>query len=260
MLSFSALGSTCVGRPVEESRIMTADRFFIRPLYQQLRDELADRIAVGEWKVGQALPSELDLARELGVSAGTLRKSLDLLERDHLIIRRRGKGTFVNDRAGPTELARFTNLRASNGDRILGELSCVEIERRTPTPGEKTLLGLQPEAKVYALRRLRLHLGAPLLVEDVLLSSTLFADVSDAELSSCWLTDMAPRHGVLLGSATEKLMPAVVSAGTAKSLHIPEGSPVLVLERLISTLDGRPAQWRRAECVASGLRYDAKLG
>jgi GntR family transcriptional regulator len=141
---------------------MGADRFFVRPLYLQLRDELADRIATGKWKVGQALPSELDLARELGVSAGTLRKSLDLLERDHLIIRRRGKGTFVNDRAGPAELARFTNLRAGNGDRILGELSCVEIERRAPTPGEKTLLGLQPEANVYALRRLRLHLGAPL--------------------------------------------------------------------------------------------------
>jgi GntR family transcriptional regulator len=239
---------------------MTADRFFVRPLYLQLRDELADRIATGEWKVGQALPGELELARELGVSAGTLRKSLDLLERDNLITRRRGKGTFVNNPAGPAELARFTNLRASNGERVLGELSHVEIEHRAPSPSEKTLLGLPPDANVHALRRLRLHRGAPLLVEDVLLSSTLFSDVSDAELSSCWLTDMAPRHGVLLGSATEKLTPALVSAEASKSLHIPESSIVLVLERLISTLDGRPAQWRRAECVASGLRYEATLG
>src|SRR5262245_7340346 len=109
---------------------MTADRFFVRPLYLQLRDALADRIATGEWKVGAALPNEQELARELDVSAGTLRKGLELLERDRLIIRRRGKGTFVNNPTGPAELARFTNLRASTGERVLGELSSVEIERR----------------------------------------------------------------------------------------------------------------------------------
>ena len=153
---------------------MTADRFFVRPLYQQLRDALADRIATGEWKVGQAVPNELELARDLGVSAGTVRKSLDLLERDHLITRRRGKGTFVNNPAGPAELGRFTNLRASNGVRVLGELSHVEIARRAPSDSEQMLLRLTPDADVCALRRTRVHLGAPLLIEDVLVSNALF--------------------------------------------------------------------------------------
>jgi GntR family transcriptional regulator len=236
---------------------MTADRFFLRPLYQQLRDALADRIATGEWKVGQSLPNELELARELEVSAGTVRKSLDLLERDHLITRRRGKGTFVNDTAGPAELARFTNLGASNGARVLGELSHVEIARRAPSHSEKTLLRLMPDANVCALRRTRVHLGAPLLIEDVLVSNALFSGVSDEEWNSCWLTDIAPRHGVLLGSATEKLTIAAPSAGVAETLHLSEGSTVFILERLITTLDGRPAQWRRAECVSSGLHYEA---
>jgi GntR family transcriptional regulator len=236
---------------------MTADRFFLRPLYQQLRDALADRIATGEWKVGQSLPNELELARELEVSAGTVRKSLDLLERDHLITRRRGKGTFVNNPAGPAELGRFTNLRASNGERVLGELSHVEVARRTPSESEKVLLRLTPDADLCALRRTRSHLGAPLLIEDVLVSNELFSDVSDEEWNSCWLTDIAPRLGVLLGSASEKLTIAAASAGAAETLHLSEGSTVFILERLITTLDGRPAQWRRAECVSSGLHYEA---
>jgi GntR family transcriptional regulator len=236
---------------------MTADRFFVRPLYKQLRDALADRIATGEWKVGQFLPNELELARELEVSAGTVRKSLHLLGCDHLIIRRRGKGTFVNDTAGPAERARYTHLRSSTGDRVLGQLARVEVARRAPTQSEKMLLRLTPDADVCALRRTRLHLGAPLLIEDVVLSNALFSNVSDEEWNSCWLTDIAPRHGVLLGGATEKLTIAAVSAGAAKTLHLSEGSTVFVLERLITTLDGQPAQWRRAECVSSGLHYEA---
>ena len=236
---------------------MVADRFFIRPLYLQLRDALAERIATGEWKVDRALPSEIHLARELNVSPGTLRKSLDLLERDHLIIRRRGRGTYVNNPTAPAELARFTKVRASNGDPVLGELLSVELVRRAASEREKTLLLLPQDADVCALRRLRSYQGNPLLVEHVLLPMALFSDVSDAEWGSCWLTDIAPRHGVLLGNATEKLTPAVASADACQALRIPQGSAVFILERLIKTLDGRPAQWRRAECVSSVLHYEA---
>jgi GntR family transcriptional regulator len=238
---------------------MTAGRFFTRPLYLQLRDVLAERIANGNWTVGDALPNEIDLARELNVSPGTLRKSLDLLERDHLIVRRRGRGTFVNDRTAPAELARFTNLRSSDGHRVLGALSSVEIERRRPSESERTLLQLPPDADICALRRLRLYRGNPLLVEHVLLPDALFSAVSDAEWSSCWLTDIAPRHGILLGSATEKLATAAASADTADTLCIARDSAVFILERLIRTLDGHPAQWRRAECVSAGLHYEATI-
>jgi DNA-binding GntR family transcriptional regulator len=131
------------------------------------------------------------------------------------------------------------------------------VAHRAPSESEKVLLRLTPNADVCALRRTRLHLGAPLLIEDVVVSDALFSDVSDAEWISCWLTDIAPRHGVLLGRATEKLTIAAASAGTAETLHLSEGSTVFILERLITTLDGQPAQWRRAECVSSGLHYEA---
>jgi GntR family transcriptional regulator len=72
-------------------------KFMNRPLYLQLRDALAERIAQGEWRPGSAIPNESDLAREFGVSAGTMRKALDLMEAERLLTRRQGRGTFVND-------------------------------------------------------------------------------------------------------------------------------------------------------------------
>jgi GntR family transcriptional regulator len=70
---------------------MPTSHFSTRPLYLQLRDALAERVAAGEWKPGTAIPNESDLAREFGVSAGTMRKALDLLEDEHLVTRRQGR-------------------------------------------------------------------------------------------------------------------------------------------------------------------------
>ena len=87
-----------------------------RPIYLQLRDALAERIASGEWKPGSAIPNEGDLAREFGVSAGTMRKALSLLEDEHLITRRQGRGTYVNDparRDWPTASATRVGLRGN---------------------------------------------------------------------------------------------------------------------------------------------------
>ncbi len=76
-------------------------RFQVRPLYLQVRDALVERIKDGRWKPGGSLPSEIDLYRDLGVSLGTLRKALGLLEAEKLIVRQPGRGTFVRNLKAP---------------------------------------------------------------------------------------------------------------------------------------------------------------
>ena len=78
---------------------MISDWASRRPLYLQVRDALLERITNGTWKPQMAIPNELELAREMGVSPGTMRKALELLEAEHLVTRRQGRGTFVNDQA-----------------------------------------------------------------------------------------------------------------------------------------------------------------
>src|SRR5262245_39249950 len=96
-----------------------------RAIYQQLRDILAARIATGEWQPGTALPSDADLAREFGVSAGTTRKALKLLEAEHLLTRRQGHGTFVSDQAS-AEL-RYNNVCTLDGERMVGEVRLLKV-------------------------------------------------------------------------------------------------------------------------------------
>ena len=71
--------------------------FSKRALYLQVRDALVQRISSGAWKPGSAIPNESDLAGEMGVSAGTVRRALQTMEADRLITRRQGRGTFVKD-------------------------------------------------------------------------------------------------------------------------------------------------------------------
>jgi DNA-binding transcriptional regulator YhcF (GntR family) len=69
--------------------------FTTTPLYTQVQDRMRERISTGEWKPNMAIPNEGDLAREFGVSSGTMRKALDALEAEGFLSRKQGRGTFV---------------------------------------------------------------------------------------------------------------------------------------------------------------------
>src|SRR3979490_1967836 len=98
--------------------MVSDQKFSMRPLYLQVRDLVLERITSGTWKAGAMLPAEVDLARELGISSGTVRKALDALEAEHVVSRRQGKGTFVNDSTAQALAGRYDNLRSKNGQRI----------------------------------------------------------------------------------------------------------------------------------------------
>ena len=135
--------------------IPSGGRFSNRPLYLQLRDALAERIANGEWKPGSAIPNESDLAREFGVSAGTMRKALDLMEAERLLTRRQGRGTFVNDQTSDELAARFTNLRMPDGSRLCGQVKHVEVTEGRANDAECRRLRLRPDERVYRIHRVR---------------------------------------------------------------------------------------------------------
>src|SRR5581483_8355539 len=134
-------------------RMMSSGRFTNRPLYLQLRDALAGRIANGEWKPNSATPNESDLAREFGVSAGTMRKALDLMEAERLLTRRQGRGTFVNDQTSVELAARFTNVRGADGKRVCGQVKSAEISEGTANDMERVRLRLRADDGVYRVRR-----------------------------------------------------------------------------------------------------------
>ena len=110
---------------------ISASRFSSRPLYLQARDAIAQRIAAGDWKPHTAIPNEADLAREFGVSPGTMRKALDLAEAERLVTRRQGRGTFVTDPTSDDQVERYNSIRGRDGKRTGKEIEVLNLLETT---------------------------------------------------------------------------------------------------------------------------------
>jgi GntR family transcriptional regulator len=235
-------------------------QFASRPLYLQVRDALAERIASGSLAPGSAIPSEGDLAREIGVSAGTVRKALQLMETDRLIVRHQGRGTFVSDPSSGELAARFTRLHDPDGRRALGQIKSVEVARGVAGELERTRLQLSSGTEVYRVRRVRHHNGGAFLVEDAALPVELFPGLAERDRIADPITVLAKEYGLLLGNAEERVSAAVPPAAVAQALRTAPDAPVVVLDRVVFTIDNRrPVEWRLVHSHLPGSYYLAEF-
>jgi GntR family transcriptional regulator len=234
--------------------------FSNKPLYLQVRDALADLISRGTWKPGFQVPSELELAREMGVSSGTLRKALEVMEAQRLVVRRQGRGTFVND-LSPDEVAdRYVNLYEANGERLRGQQTRPADARQCLASGlECSQLGLRAGADIYRIRRVREHRGEIFLLEDVVLPAELFPCLLDGREIAQNIGTLAKQYGILLGRAQERISVCAPPHDIAQVIGAPPSKEMLRLDRIVETLDGRPAEWRIAYCRADAGYYLAEM-
>jgi len=224
-------------------RIVGHGRFSTRPLYLQVRDALASRIAMGEWKPNAAIPNEGDLAREFGVSSGTMRKALDLMEGERLLTRRQGRGTFVNDQASDELAVRYSNIRTTEGERVAEEFNVLSMTQDPANAAECARLRLRPDDKVWRIQRVGLHKGEPFMLEDVALPAVLFPDL-DEQKDQSRIVVLAQQYRILLGKGEERVSLGAASPKVAETLKLKAGAPILVLDRLVYDLGGRPVEWR----------------
>ena len=231
-----------------------------KPLYVQVRDALAERIANRTWAPTSPIPNEQELARELGVSAGTMRKALDLLEAERVVTRRQGRGTFVNDQTSHELAARFSNLRGTSGERILGTVKSLDITEASATELELQRLKLDVGDTVYRIHRTRWHLDQILMVETACVPASLFPGLREKEGQLDDVSNFAREYGILLHHAQERVSPAKASPSVASALGITPNTTVMLLDRIISTFDGhRPVEWRVAYCPMANVRYVAEI-
>jgi GntR family transcriptional regulator len=222
--------------------------FSTRPLYLQVRDLLVGRIVAGEWKPGGTLPNEVDLARDLSVSPGTVRRALEEMENEHLIYRRQGRGTFVADHTSEDLAIRYTNIRTSTGVRISGQVVGSTATKGPATELEQRRLRLRSHAFANRIHRVRYHDKQPFMVEDVSLPEAMFPQLAEQRDIPHRITLLAQQYNLLLGRAEEQVRIGAADTQTAKELQIDESAPVLELDRVVYTLDGKPCEWRLAKC------------
>ena len=233
--------------------------FSRRPLYLQLCDVMADRIATRAWEPGSAIPNEHDLAREFSVSPGTVRKALERLEHMRLITRRQGRGSFVCDLTSGELVDRFATIRGADGGNVVAKAGSVEIERVAANAEECARLCLAQGDPVYRIRRVLLAGDMPFMIEKVSMPAALFPGLNQQDAPAEQVALLARHFGVLLGKGSERIAAGPASREVSESLGVAEGALVVVLDRVILALDGRPIEWRIGWCNLAGKHYHAQI-
>lgn len=232
-----------------------------RPLYVQVQDLLVRRISSGALKPGAALPSEFQIGHELGVSQGTVRKALDGLAIEGLVVRRQGRGTFVVEQTPEEVHFRFFNIFGEDGTRIIPDSQDARVSTSTASKVERDKLHLERDSRVIRIRRLRTYQGQRFIAECIVIPDARFPGLENRSPIPNTLYDLYQANfGVLVVRADDRLTAIAADDRASRQLGVAFGSPLLQIERLAYDIDGSAVEWRVSVCRLAGMRYVAQLG
>ena len=221
------------------------------PLYQQIKGLILQSLQQGEWRPGEAIPSEMDLAARFRVSQGTVRKAIDELAAENLVVRRQGKGTFVATHAEQHVQYRFLKLLPDSGDvREEGpaQRRVLDCRRGRATADVARALALRSGDPVIQARRILAFAGVPTILEDIWLPGHAFKGLTAEDMASYQGPTYAMfelEYGVRMVRAEEKLRAVLPDADQAALLEISPATPLLSVERIAYTYNDVPMELRR---------------
>jgi GntR family transcriptional regulator len=232
------------------------------PLYQQIKGLLTRSLQAGDWKPGEAIPSEMELAARFKVSQGTVRKAIDELATENLLVRRQGKGTFVATHAEINTQYRFLRLMPDEG--VAGGMQRRLLDcRRMRAPAEVArALDLKAGEAAVQVRRLLLSAETPIVFDDIWLPGSLFKGLSAEKLSDYrgpMYGLFESEFGVRMIRAEEKIRAVAAAEEEAGLLGISPGSPLLLVERLSFTYGDKPVELRRGLYQTATHHYRNEL-
>lgn len=233
------------------------------PLYKKVKRRLTEALGAGEWKPDEAIPPEPRLARRFGVSIGTLRKAIDELVGESVLLRQQGRGTFVATHRGEGMRFRFFSIVGHDGHQHYPEVR-LEAFRRARVPGAiAQKLSIPARAPVVQFRNSQWIGGKPVGVDDITVPAALFPGLTLARLRE---RDNTVYHlyehgfGVSVMRIAESLRAVAAPADIAAVLRLPEGAPLLLVRRVAYALDERPVEFRLSWIDTARHEYQRDAG
>ena len=218
------------------------------PLYRQIKSLILQSLEAGEWRPGDMIPSEQDLATRFSVSQGTVRKAIDEMVADNLLMRKQGKGTYVTSHTDPRAFFRFLRLVPIDGE--LSHPMSVPLDCWRARAGSEAarMLAIDVGAEIIIVRRVLRFSGKPTVIDEIYLPGDAFPgltfDVLKASTMSLYSL-FETRFGLRMVRATESIRAVAADRSSAEILKISEGKPLLSIERVTYTYGDRPVEWRR---------------
>lgn len=220
------------------------------PLYQQIKTLILRSLQSGEWRPGEAIPSEIELAARFKVSQGTVRKAVDELAAENLLMRRQGKGTFVATHAEEQVQYRFLRLAPDQPSPLPGSARREFLDCRRLRAPVDVARSLQMKAgdMVVEVRRVLHFSGQPVVLDDIWLPGHMFKGLTADRLSEYrgpMYGLFESEFGVRMIRAEEKLRAVAADETEARLLEVELGTPLLSVERLAFTYGDQPVELRR---------------
>ncbi len=236
------------------------------PLYQQIKGLILQSLQVGEWKPGEAIPSEMELASRFGVSQGTVRKAIDELAGENLLLRRQGKGTFVSTHAEQQVQYRFLRLMPDSGDASTegpAERCIIDCRNVRASAEVARGLGLRAGESVIQARRVLSFQGEPTILEDLWLPGGAFKGLTAQQMSDYpgpTYAMLELEFGVRMVRADEKIRAVLPDAEQAALLQVTPHTPLLSVARTSYTYNDVPMELRRGLYRTDTHHYRNELG
>jgi len=231
-------------------KIKTATPGF-QPLYEQIKQLILRALSDGEWQPGAAIPSEMELARRYQVSQGTVRKALDELVMDNILVRRQGKGTFVATHTDDGTTYRFLRLMSLGGEQEYPHNEFIEFSRGKADAQVAKRLGLPSGSALVILRRILKFSGEPVVYDDIRLPAALLKGISIAMIEDhvnahkgTLYSLYETQYQIRIISAHERIRATLANELVAPLLGVQIGAPLLAIERVAFTYKNQPVEWR----------------
>ena len=218
------------------------------PLYRQIKALILQSLQRAEWRPGEAIPSELELAAHYKVSQGTVRKAIDELSAEHLLVRRQGKGTFVATHSEARAQFRFLRLMPLEGEQEYPPSRLLECRRARASAEIARELQMKAGDSLVFLRRVLIFKGEPTVIDEISLPGSIFKGLSAAkfnEYKGSMYNLFETEFGTRMLRAEERISALAADAETGKLLEVSVGTPLLCVDRVSYTYGDKPVEVRR---------------
>ena len=216
-------------------------------LYRQVKRNLITDIQSGVAAPGAALPNETELAQRFNVSIGTVRRAVDELVAEHILIRQQGRGTFVGKLDRERFMFQFFKIAPRDGVSEFPEVRLEGFSKSNATQAEAEALGLHGSQSVFRIDNVLLLKGRPVIHDQIVIAEAMFPGLTKTTFTSRATTIYGlyqSAFGVTIVEADERVRAEIVSAKSAKLLDLDVASPILRIDRVAYTFDRKPAEFR----------------
>ncbi len=216
-------------------------------LYKDVKRRMLQALADSEFKPGEAIPSEKKLVERFGVSIGTLRKAIDELVAENLLIRHQGRGTFVAMHRRDDHFFRFFKVVHQDGHRGYPTVQQESFRRIKADKSVCALLGLDAGERVFHFTNVLLLDDRPLMIDDIMLPERLFPGLTESQLRNrpnTLYNFYQESFGVNVIQTEERLRSVLATETEQSLLGVAVGSPLIRIHRVAFSYHRQPVEWR----------------